>query len=303
MTSKIIAFLFLIFCSSIFGQNFQLSLKNGNQLDSKTFEFDVFIKAVSPTVSFTLVAYQVAMSFNSAISNNGELSFIYVNSSSNLLNEPSASFGISNTDGAPELFFASYLGEDLIESSDIKVGTFQIINSKEFASEMIDIKFDFIDNNTVILLGSDFTNITESGMYKDLDYLIPLEPIILDFELNIKVFLEGPYADGSTTNPPMSSKLTQHIPLSQPFNAAPWFYSKVESVGAIPNGVVDWVLLELLSDKTTVIYRKAAFIKNDGYIVNIDGNPLKIKGIPGLYYIVVHHKNHLSIMSAGRINL
>ena len=46
-----------------------------------------------------------------------------------------------------------------------------------------------------------------------------------------------------------------------------------ESVSSIPSGVVDWVLLELRSGtaSSTVISRKAAFVKNDGSVVDLDG--------------------------------
>ena len=35
------------------------------------------------------------------------------------------------------------------------------------------------------------------------------------------------------------------IPLTQPYNGAPWNYTGTESVATIPAGVVDWVLPEL----------------------------------------------------------
>jgi hypothetical protein len=66
--------------------------------------------------------------------------------------------------------------------------------------------------------------------------------------------------------------------------------------------VVDWVLLELRSgtDATTKVGTRAALLKSDGTIVDLDGTsaPAFLSTVPGTYYIIVHHRNHLSVMSA-----
>ena len=50
---------------------------------------------------------------------------------------------------------------------------------------------------------------------------------------------------------------------------------------------------------------RAAFIKSDGTIVDIDGtSPVTFTGLPaGNYYMVVRHRNHLAIMTAAAIPL
>ncbi len=61
--------------------------------------------------------------------------------------------------------------------------------------------------------------------------------------LNLKVFLEGPYV-----NDEMAPYLNAPgvLPLSQPYNIAPWYYQGSESVISIPNNnIVDWILVEL----------------------------------------------------------
>jgi photosystem II stability/assembly factor-like uncharacterized protein len=119
---------------------------------------------------------------------------------------------------------------------------------------------------------------------------------------NIKVFLQGPYASGS-----MNTTLREngYIPLAQPYNVAPFNYNGVEEVDSIPAEVVDWVLLELRSDSATQVSRRAAFLKSDGSLVDIDGvSSVKFPTVtPGNYYVVIRHRNHLAVMTANPVTL
>lgn len=110
---------------------------------------------------------------------------------------------------------------------------------------------------------------------------------------------------------------TNLVPLSQPFNSANYGnYAGSESVASIPNGVVDWVLLELRrtttgsltnagpssvpGSGTTLIGRRAAFLKFDGSIVSTSGDTSLQFNIPdeGQFFLVVYHRNHLPIMTS-----
>ena len=117
-------------------------------------------------------------------------------------------------------------------------------------------------------------------------------------ELTCKVFLEGSYSSPGMTTYLNTSGV---IPLNQPYNVTPWNYSGTESVTNIPLGVVDWILVELRSNTTTVAARYAAFLKSDGNIVDLDGaSPVKFDGVDnGSYYVVTYHRNHLGIMSSS----
>ncbi|MBS1551448.1 MAG: hypothetical protein JST15_05200 [Bacteroidetes bacterium] len=124
--------------------------------------------------------------------------------------------------------------------------------------------------------------------------------------INVKVYLEGPYIGGGLMRTDLNSDGL--IPLAQPFNDPQYNYNGTESVGSIPAGVVDWVYLEIRSTDNGVAIpggRRAAFVKDNGSVVDLDGiNPVKITGIlPGNYYVVVGHRNHLPIMSANAIPL
>jgi len=121
---------------------------------------------------------------------------------------------------------------------------------------------------------------------------------------NIRVFLQGPYSAGSMS---IALNTSGYIPISQPYSAAPWSYTGTEAVVTIPAGVVDWVLLELRTGtgSTTTVGRRAAFLKSDGSIVDLDGvSNVKFPGVaPGDYYTVVRHRNHLAIMTANPVTL
>ncbi len=118
-----------------------------------------------------------------------------------------------------------------------------------------------------------------------------LEPSIL---LNIKIYLEGPYqAGGSMTT---NLKTAGSVPLTSP-------YTDARTVTAVPDGVTDWVSVELRSSASgPAVVQRSFFLKSDGSIVETDGTTtdLMIPGVAaGDYFILVKHRNHLAIMSAA----
>jgi hypothetical protein len=127
-----------------------------------------------------------------------------------------------------------------------------------------------------------------------------------NLKVNLKIFLQGPFQNGSMTTALYDNEL---MPSSQPFNTSPWNYNGNESLssGSSSSSYVDWVLIELRSSSnpTQVVARKAAILKNDGSLLNTDGSI----GVPfsnlqeGSYYIALFHRNHLAVMSAAPIQL
>lgn len=134
--------------------------------------------------------------------------------------------------------------------------------------------------------------------------------------LDVKAFLEGPYSNGE-----MQTLINQYLPLDQPFNPTlPWFgnpnpvwlYNGTESVASIPQDAVDWMLLEIretagsastaTGDK--MVAQSPCFLLKDGSVVGIDGQrPVNIfHQAKYNIYLVLCHRNHLSIMSAGPVN-
>jgi subtilisin family serine protease len=133
--------------------------------------------------------------------------------------------------------------------------------------------------------------------------------VVGDINAGITAMLEG----GSEVST-MSTYLNTAglLPLTQPYNTSPWNYSGTESVAAIPNAnVVDWVLIELrettgdanAATPATMIARQAGFILNDGAIVDIDGSSMLRfdVAVNDNLFVVVHHRNHLGIMSANPV--
>jgi hypothetical protein len=141
----------------------------------------------------------------------------------------------------------------------------------------------------------------------------PSRNIIVDeissLRLDVTAFLEGPY-DGSEMGTTLKSEGS--IPTQQPYGTAPWNYDGSEWVITIPDNVVDWVLVELRdatsavnATSATIIERQAAFILNDGSIVNKDGVSnvfMKNPVVQNSLFVVIAHRNHLSVMSANALS-
>jgi hypothetical protein len=105
----------------------------------------------------------------------------------------------------------------------------------------------------------------------------------------------------------MTTVLRSVLPTKNPYGVAPWNYTGGDSVLAIPLDVVDWVLVTLRSGTAanTGVDTAAGFIKRDGSVVGLDGTTaLTFSGVKfGNYYVVLRHRNHLGIMSAGALAL
>ena len=121
-------------------------------------------------------------------------------------------------------------------------------------------------------------------------------------KLNAKVYLEGAYIEVDSMIVSLSDNSL--FPKENPFSIAPWNYSGTEKVDVIPINIVDWVLVSLRTDSLEIstVAQRAAFLRADGQIVDLDGiSPLIFTVSPNHYYIVVEHKNHLPIMSKQKV--
>jgi hypothetical protein len=123
-------------------------------------------------------------------------------------------------------------------------------------------------------------------------------------KLELKVFLEGAFINGRM-EPTLNIK--NLLPLEQPFHSSPWDYDGKEKVTEVPLSIIDWVLIELQNDLESplIITRRAAFLKQDGMITDLDGSSglLFDDNISeGNYYVVIKHRNHLPVISSFPIN-
>jgi len=127
-----------------------------------------------------------------------------------------------------------------------------------------------------------------------------------------KIFLQGAYSSGLNRHnevTPAWANILNTYARSQPYNT-PAFgnYGGAESV---PPGfsftstsdttdIVDWVLLEIKNSGGALISRRAAFVREDGLIVDLDGvSPVSMYGQGfGFYNIFIRHRNHLGVRTS-----
>ncbi|MBN3036052.1 MAG: hypothetical protein JW861_10745 [Bacteroidales bacterium] len=124
-------------------------------------------------------------------------------------------------------------------------------------------------------------------------------------EADLRVFLEGPF-DGTG----MSTFLNDQnlLPMCQPYSQFPWNYQGTECATAMPVNTVDWVLLDLrdapggpaTATSGTRIAMQAALLLDNGAIRSADGSsfPLFRTKVTDSLYVVIHHRNHLAVMSS-----
>jgi len=116
--------------------------------------------------------------------------------------------------------------------------------------------------------------------------------------VSIQYFLEGSYQSGGV----MSTDLQVQgcIPLESPYDDAPI------SMAEIPENCVDWVLVELrASPLDTSVAFASFFLTDDGIVTDTSGSAiLAIRDVAaGDYYIIIRHRNHLSVMSGTTVSL
>jgi hypothetical protein len=145
---------------------------------------------------------------------------------------------------------------------------------------------------------------------------VALVPQPLSVSLSTKVFLQGAYnfTLGRHKNVTTTwASVLNASALNQPYNVAPFNYAGTESVSGgfftaddgVDTDILDWVLVELhdATTPTTIVARKACFIREDGKIVDLDktSNPTFTGVGANNYYVVIKHRNHLPIRSASTV--
>ena len=110
--------------------------------------------------------------------------------------------------------------------------------------------------------------------------------------VSIHFLLEGPYQGGSTMSTALKDQ--DFIPSDSPYDEAP------KHVAQIPENSVDWVLVELrTSPLDTSVAFESFLLCSEGSVTDSSGSgDLVIMNVqPGNYFIVIRHRNHLSVMS------
>jgi len=155
--------------------------------------------------------------------------------------------------------------------------------------------------------------ITVNGCTETLIQSVTVDDCITPgLQLTLKAYLEGALIGGGAT---MRTGLNQSnlIPMGQPYNQFPWFYTGTETiVGGYPANMVDWVYVEMRTGTpaltgtagTVVVDAAAGILLSDGTIVSEDGvTPLTFDnlslGTP--YHVLLRHRNHLDVLSRSTI--
>ncbi|MFY0591818.1 dockerin type I domain-containing protein [Roseivirga sp.] len=126
------------------------------------------------------------------------------------------------------------------------------------------------------------------------------------------VFLEGAWNGTNAMNTTLED--ANLVSASAPYNGTNSHAGSesVASAAAVPDGAVDWVLVELREAgsaagavNSTRKGSAAGFLMSNGSIKAIDGTSnlsINLSGNTGTdYYVVIYHRNHLPIMSANAI--
>ncbi len=137
---------------------------------------------------------------------------------------------------------------------------------------------------------------------------------VVDLRLRLKVLLQGPLlnpVDDGLMNDNL--RAGSMIPKISPYDITDVIIDSdvfnnggISGSGLSQDNVVDWVWIEIRSgsDDTLIVDNTSALVQRDGDVVAIDGvSDVILRGLTGEYYIVVKHRNHLSVMTSNKIPL
>lgn len=216
------------------------------------------------------------------------------------------SLGTDHGTAAPLFLFGTCVKDEIL-------GTHPTIDPAVGIEDGVAMQYDFRNIYGTILsqwLGASvaevqnilFPSFTPLPLFKD-------GCIVPNTLVKAKISLQGAY-DGNTNTMTTILKDNNLLPLTQPFNTAPWNYVGTECVASFDNlglEVVDWVLVEMRdgNDVTSIVESHAALLLADGSIVDASGlyNGVKFDMLTNgnAYYILIRHRNHLDVLAANTV--
>ncbi|WP_299886419.1 M4 family metallopeptidase [uncultured Lacinutrix sp.] len=170
-------------------------------------------------------------------------------------------------------------------------------------------------NLTCVLVDNATYSVTTWVGYIDPQIMFSDTECILDYKLEAKAYLQGAALNPNTGEETLMRddlRVTGLITTTSPYTDAATCASTVFNTGGtagtgiIDDDIVDWVWVELRdqTDNTLIVTSQSALLQRDGDIVDVDGiSSLTFSLSSGDYYIVIKHRNHLSIMSKNIISL
>ena len=132
---------------------------------------------------------------------------------------------------------------------------------------------------------------------------------MIDILIQVKIYLEGAY-NIQTSMMEAGDNFTGLVPEEQVYYTEPWNYEGTETIAAKPDEMIDWVLIELVDEDFSILQRKACLLLNTGMLVDtawinnsaLNGLLFEVN-IEQTYNIIVRHRNHLAVISAGATKL
>ncbi|CAN5451620.1 hypothetical protein BH10BAC5_BH10BAC5_15660 [soil metagenome] len=119
-------------------------------------------------------------------------------------------------------------------------------------------------------------------------------------KLSLKFFLEGAYSAGVNSTNLIAGGL---LPLISPYNTGE---TVSNSFFNTHSNIVDWIKLDLRETQSGIaVTSRSVFLLSDGNLIDTNGlNYCSFYGTAaGNYFVVVNHRNHLSIMTFSFISL
>lgn len=131
--------------------------------------------------------------------------------------------------------------------------------------------------------------------------------------VSVKVYLQGALIGNAEGLQPLMRddlRTANLLPTNDPYTGMSGQGGTVDPsvfTATGPNAIVDWVFLELrnVDDPAEVMASRSALLQRDGDVVDADGfSHVKFEQVEaGEYFLAVHHRNHLGIMTAEPIEL
>ncbi|SDZ75259.1 hypothetical protein SAMN05660964_00136 [Thiothrix caldifontis] len=228
------------------------------------------------------------------------------------LEDPSADYiSFTMTPNSPQAF-QWQTGKELEIFSFANTGT--CIGSVALLDNNSD-PFNDLPNSTGTNPGNQFSNLgwgTASDNNYSGNYGCPtMCQAPASIRLQARVMLQGAF-DSSTRLMRDTLRIKQQLPMTTPYHLSDLPNTGSQHVASKlletsgNDAIVDWVLLELRdsTDPTLVKARVTGVVQRDGDIVDSQTgeNSFTLNMIePGNYYLSVHHRNHLAVMSASAI--
>ncbi|CAN5602590.1 hypothetical protein BH23BAC4_BH23BAC4_00600 [soil metagenome] len=241
-----------------------------------------------------------------------------------------------NYEGNGNLFHSGDGEEIEVMNSPLTLEEWQALSGQDDSSVYAPVEFVDLAAADLRLAGASIGDLTLAGLplasvHVDIDGKprSPSSPTIGAWEndpwlevpaiyVSVRVALQGAYPsspvqDGEADNMLTSLNALGLLPLAQPYNDVGDLPMAHWGDEAVPEGffddhpdIVDWVVLALRNTPSgSATARRAALLRNDGLVVDLDGeSPVAFAGEPaGNKYVVVYHRNHLAVMTAAALPL